>query len=52
MEKMTDKLVRFSVTMPESLFSEFEQRFRRSGRKNRSEALRFLMRQRDRKSVV
>ena len=44
MEKMTDKLVRFSVTMPESLFSEFEQRVRRSGRKNRSEALRFLVR--------
>ena len=44
LEKMTDKLVRFSVAMPESLFSEFEQRVRRSGRKNRSEALRFLVR--------
>ena len=41
---MTDKLVRFSVTMPESLFGEFERRVRRSGRKNRSEGLRFLVR--------
>ena len=39
-----EKLVRFSVAMPEPLLLEFDRRLARRGNKNRSEALRGLVR--------
>ena len=41
---MADQLVRFSVTMPESLLAEFDRRISSMGKENRSEALRGLIR--------
>lgn len=42
----SDKLTRFSITIPEDLLSEFEQNYYSDhDRENRSEAVRFLMRQ-------
>ncbi len=41
---MKEQLVRFGVTVPEPLLNEFDQQLEHSGRNNRSEALRFLMR--------
>ena len=41
-----DNLTRFSITIPEELLSEFEQNYYSDHkRENRSEAIRFLMRQ-------
>ncbi|MBQ6774516.1 MAG: nickel-responsive transcriptional regulator NikR [Synergistaceae bacterium] len=41
-----DKLTRFSITIPEELLSEFEENYYSDHkRENRSEAIRFLMRQ-------
>ncbi|MCR4819439.1 MAG: nickel-responsive transcriptional regulator NikR [Fretibacterium sp.] len=42
--KKTSKLARFSITMPEPLLQEFDKRVQSSGRNNRSEAFRKLMR--------
>ncbi len=42
--KKTAKLARFSVTMPEPLLHEFDQRLQSSGRNNRSDAFRKMMR--------
>ena len=42
--KDRENLVRFSVTVPENLLEEFEQRYYASNRNNRSEAIRNLMR--------
>lgn len=42
--KKAAKLARFSITMPEPLLQEFDQRIQSSGRSNRSEAFRKLMR--------
>ena len=39
-----DKLVRFSVTVPEGLLTEFEESYYSENRENRSEAVRSLMR--------
>ncbi len=41
---MAEKLVRFSVTMPEGLLEEFDLRLRRTGKANRSEVIRGLVR--------
>ena len=41
---MTEKLVRFGVTVPENLLSEFDLRLKRSGRNNRSDVIRQLIR--------
>ena len=42
--KAAEKLTRFSVAMPEALLSEFDLRLSRMGMKNRSDALRGLVR--------
>ena len=42
--KKAPKLARFSITMPEPLLEEFDQHIQSSGRRNRSEAFRKLMR--------
>lgn len=39
-----EKLARFSVSLPDSLLEEFDCRIRSAGHKNRSEALRHLIR--------
>ncbi|MBQ7155288.1 MAG: nickel-responsive transcriptional regulator NikR [Synergistaceae bacterium] len=39
-----DKLIRFSITIPESLLSEFEESYYSENLQNRSEAVRTLMR--------
>jgi len=39
-----EKLTRFSVSLPESLLAEFDARIETTGHKNRSEALRHLIR--------
>ena len=39
-----ETLARFSITMPEPLLQELDQRIQNSGRKNRSEAFRTLLR--------
>ena len=41
----TEKLVRFSVTVPEDLLAEFESEYYAENRENRSEAVRHLMRE-------
>jgi CopG family nickel-responsive transcriptional regulator len=41
---LEEKLVRFGVTIPESVLKEFDQRLRQSGKGNRSDALRGLIR--------
>ncbi|MDR1621927.1 MAG: nickel-responsive transcriptional regulator NikR [Synergistaceae bacterium] len=41
---MAEKLARFGVTVPENVLSEFDLRLRRSGKKNRSDVIRQLMR--------
>ena len=41
---MEEKLVRFGITVPESMLKEFDRRMERSGRGNRSDAIRGLMR--------
>ncbi len=41
-----EKLVRFSITVPENLLNEFESNFPDSNNSNRSEHIRDLMRQR------
>lgn len=41
---MTERLVRFSVTVPEDLLNEFEKSYYAENRENRSEAVRSLMR--------
>ncbi|MCR4818075.1 MAG: nickel-responsive transcriptional regulator NikR [Fretibacterium sp.] len=42
--KEREKLARFSVTIPETLVHELDQRIQSSGRNNRSEAFRTLLR--------
>ena len=42
--KPTEQLARFSVTVPPDLLSEFDSHLAQSGRSNRSDALRLLMR--------
>jgi CopG family nickel-responsive transcriptional regulator len=41
---MTEKLVRFGVTVPEDILAEFDQRLERSGKSNRSDRIRQMMR--------
>jgi CopG family nickel-responsive transcriptional regulator len=41
---MTEKLVRFGVTVPENVLSEFDLRLRHSGKNNRSDVIRQLIR--------
>ncbi|MDR1915653.1 MAG: nickel-responsive transcriptional regulator NikR [Synergistaceae bacterium] len=41
---MTGKLVRFGVTVPEEIVEEFDRKLQQSGKKNRSDVLRQLMR--------
>ena len=45
MQSDSDKLIRFSVTVPENLLSEFESSYYAENRDNRSEAVRNLMRE-------
>ena len=45
MHSEAEKLVRFSVTVPEGLLSEFERSYYAENRDNRSEAVRNLMRE-------
>ena len=45
MHSNSDQLVRFSVTVPEGLLSEFEASYYSENRDNRSEAVRNLMRE-------
>ena len=42
--KDSNKLIRFSVTIPENLLNEFEKNYYAENRENRSEAIRNLMR--------
>ena len=42
---ISERLVRFSVTVPENLLSEFEESYYTGSRENRSEAVRNLMRE-------
>ena len=44
MHSESEKLVRFSITVPEGLLSEFESSYYAENRENRSEAVRNLMR--------
>jgi CopG family nickel-responsive transcriptional regulator len=41
---MTEKLIRFGVTVPGNVLAEFDRRLESSGRSNRSDVLRHLMR--------
>ena len=41
---MAEKLVRFGVTVPDDTLDEFDRRLQRSGKNNRSDAIRQLMR--------
>jgi CopG family nickel-responsive transcriptional regulator len=41
---MTEKLVRFGVTVPEDILAEFDRRLEQSGKSNRSDMIRQLMR--------
>ena len=43
-ENKSEKLIRFSVTVPEELLTEFEAAYYSENRENRSEAVRNLMR--------
>ena len=45
MHNSGDQLVRFSITIPEGLLSEFEESYYAENRANRSEAVRNLMRE-------
>lgn len=44
MHSDSDKLIRFSITVPEGLLAEFESSYYAENRDNRSEAVRSLMR--------
>ncbi|MDR1732428.1 MAG: nickel-responsive transcriptional regulator NikR [Synergistaceae bacterium] len=41
---MTEKLVRFGVTVPEDVLTEFDGRLRKHGKENRSDVIRQLIR--------
>jgi len=41
---MEEKLVRFGVTVPENILEEFDQRIHQSGKNNRSDVIRSLIR--------
>lgn len=41
---MAEKLARFGVTVPEDILAEFDERLKRTGRENRSDVIRQLMR--------
>ncbi|MDR2179364.1 MAG: nickel-responsive transcriptional regulator NikR [Synergistaceae bacterium] len=41
---MTEKLIRFGVTVPENILAEFDLRVKQSGKDNRSDLIRQLMR--------
>ena len=41
---MAEKLARFGVTVPEDILEEFDERLKQSGRENRSDVIRQLMR--------
>jgi len=41
---MSDKLARFGVTVPEDMLAEFDGRLRRTGKENRSDVIRQLIR--------
>jgi CopG family nickel-responsive transcriptional regulator len=41
---MTEKLVRFGVTVPEDILGEFDRRLEQSGKSNRSDMIRRMMR--------
>ena len=41
---MEEKLIRFGITVPENVLKEFDQRMQQSGKDNRSDAIRSLMR--------
>lgn len=42
---MSEKLIRFSITVPEDLLEEFEKNYYADNRDNRSESIRTLMRE-------
>lgn len=44
MKALAERLVRFGVTVPEDILEEFDRRLGQTGRGNRSDALRRLMR--------